>query len=173
MALKQPSPLCAQDLTLAPAFDCGIDVLNLWLRDYAWTNHQSGSARVYVTVDPKQSLIAGYYCLSAAQVMHGEASKRVSKGLARHPIPVVLIGRFAVDRRFQGSGLGRLLIRDAFQRVLETGEVIGVRAIMVRAKNEAAAEFYRKLGFAASASDPMLFFHLLKDVKKSLEVAAS
>jgi len=85
----------AADLTLTGSFDCGITVLNEWLQCYAWQNHQSGGARVYLTVESRRKLIGGYYCLSAAQADYREASQRVSKGLSRNPIPVVLIGRFA------------------------------------------------------------------------------
>jgi GNAT superfamily N-acetyltransferase len=161
----------ARDLPLTLRFDCGVTVLNQWLQNYAWQNHRSGSARVYLAVDNVTNLIAGYYCLSAAQVERENAPKRVSQGLAQHPIPVVLIGRFAVDRRSQGSGLGRYLIRDAFERVFETADLIGIRAVIVRAKDASAAAFYARLGFQVSASDPMLFFHLLKDIRKSFDAA--
>lgn len=163
----------ASDLGLTASFDCGNPVLNQWLQNYAWQNHQSGGARVYLTIDSRQKSIAGYYCLSAAQVNYQEASPRVARGLSRNPIPVILIGRFAIDSRFQGSGLGRFLMQDAFRRIVSIGDSIGVRAIMVRAKDDAAADFYRKLGFRSAASDPKLLFHLLKDVKKSLAAAGS
>src|SRR5690242_3047293 len=163
----------AADLTLTGSFDCGIAVLNEWLQRYAWQNHQSGGARVYLTVESRRKLIGGYYCLSAAQADYGEASQRVSKGLSRNPIPIVLIGRFAIHSRFQGSGLGRFLMQDAFRRIVSIGDSIGVRAIMVRAKDDSAADFYCRLGFQSSASDPKLLFHLLKDVKKSLAAAHS
>jgi len=159
----------AGDLPLTLRFDCGVTVLNQWLQNYAWQNHRSGSARVYLAVDKDLNLIRGYYCLSAAQVERENAPKRVSQSLAQHPIPVALIGRFAVDRRAQGSGLGRFLIRDAFARVLDTADMIGIRAVMVRAKDASAAAFYARLGFQVSISDPMLFFHLLKDIRKSLD----
>jgi GNAT superfamily N-acetyltransferase len=157
----------ADDLKLTAPFDCGTAILNDWLQSHSWQNHRRGSARVYITLDRKLNLIAGYYSLSAAEVDREVAPSRVSKGLARYPVPVVLIGRLAIERRFQGSGLGRFLVRDAFRRILETADLIGVRAVMVRAKDDAAADFYRKLGFENSVSDPMLFFVLLKDVRKS------
>ncbi len=171
MAAERPRLIESRDLELAERFDCGIAVLNEWLRIYAWTNHQSGSARVYVSLDSQVRQIAGFYSLSAGAVEHEAAPRRVSKGLARHPIPVVLIGRLAVDRRYSSQGLGRLLIQDAFKHVLETADIIGTRAVMVRAKTAEAAEFYARLGFQASLADPMLFFHLIKDIRKSLEAA--
>jgi GNAT superfamily N-acetyltransferase len=167
--MERPRPMEARDLPLALRFDCGVTVLNQWLQNYAWQNHRSGAARIYLAIDKDLNGITGYYCLSAAQVERENAPKRVSQGLAQHPIPVVLIGRFAVDRRSQGSGLGRFLI--AFERVFETADLIGIRAVMVRAKDASAAAFYTRLGFQVSASDPMLFFHLLKDIRRSLDAA--
>ncbi|HEY6418249.1 MAG TPA: GNAT family N-acetyltransferase [Candidatus Binataceae bacterium] len=171
MGLERPRPIEATDLQLADGFDCGTPVLNEWLRVHAWTNHNSGSARVYVCIDSDADAIAGYYSLSAGAVEHARAPRRVSRGLARHPIPVVLIGRLAVERRYGSRGIGRFLVRDAFEHILESADVVGTRAVMVRAKTPEAAEFYRKLGFAASDSDPMRFFHLLKDVRKSILAA--
>ena len=162
----------ATDLPRTQPFDCGVAALNEWLQRFAWQNHSSGGARVYVCIDEETDRIAGYYCLSAASIEYGAAPRAVSKGLARHPVSVVLIGRLAVDQSFRGLGLGRFLSRDAFLRVLETADNIGIRAVMVQAKNEPAADFYRNLGFLASASDPNLFFMTLKDAKKSLQAAA-
>jgi GNAT superfamily N-acetyltransferase len=172
VALRPPRPMEAGDLPRTQTFDCGVAVLDEWLQRFAWQNHNSGGARVYISIDDEADRIAGFYCLSAAAVEHGTAPRVVSKGLARHPIAVVLIGRLAVEERYRGLGLGRFLIRDALMRILETAEKIGIRAVMVQAKDNAAAEFYRNLGFAASATDPSLFFMTLKDAKKSLAAAA-
>jgi len=165
---SRPRLLESSDLALVERFESGTSVLDEWIRIYAWTNHNSGSARVYVSIDIGARLIAGFYSLSAGAVVHSDAPKRVSKGLARHPIPIVLIGRLAVDRRYANQGIGRFLVRDAFQRVIETSEIIGTRAVMVQAKTDEAAEFYRRLGFQPAGTDSMLFFHLVKDLRKSL-----
>ncbi len=171
MGLERPRLIESRDLDLTDRFDCGTSVLDEWLRVYAWTNHKSGSARVYVSIDTGARRIAGFYCLSAGAVEHAQAPRRISQGLARHPIPVILIGRLAVDQRYGNQGLGRFLIQDAFKRIVDTADIIGTRAVVVQAKTGEAAEFYRKLGFRASDSDPILFFHLLKDVRKSLDAA--
>jgi len=168
---ERPRPLEPRDLQLADRFDCATPVLNEWLRVYAWTNHNSGSARVYVSIDTNAGLIAGFYCLSAGAVEHSQAPSRISRGLARHAIPVVFVGRLAVDLRYTGQGLGRFLIQDAFKHILDTAQIIGTRAVIVQAKTPEAADFYAKLGFEASEDNPMLFFHLLKDMRKSLTAA--
>ena len=85
---------------------------------------------------------------------------------------MVLIGRFGVDTRFQRSGLGRFMVRHAFEEILKTAQWIGVRAAMAEAKDQSAANFYERLGFTASVNSPLRLFIMIKDVKKSLAIAA-
>jgi len=160
------------DINRAQSFDCGVPVLNDWLQKHAWPSHQGGGARVYVAVETAQDLIAAYFCLSAAQADHADVPGRISKGMGQSPIPVVLIGRFGVDLRFQGSGLGKFLVRQAFVECLKTSQWIGVRAVMVDAKDQNAATFYEGLGFTASVNNPLRLFIMIKDVGRSLAVAA-
>lgn len=169
--MEKPRPLEARDLPLADSFDCGESALNQWLQRYAWQNHTSGAARVYLAIDEPPRAIAGYYCLSAASVEYAGAPARIGRGLAGHPIPVVLIGRLGVDLRHQGQGLARFLIRDSFERTVIVAEAIGVRAIMVRAKDDTLSAFYKRLRFESSIDDPRLLFITIKDVKKSLASA--
>src|SRR2546421_10088341 len=129
MALERPRLIEARDLQLADDFDSGTPASNEWLRVYAWTNHNSGSARVYVSIDISARLIAGFYSLSAGAVEHADVPRRVAKGLARHPVPVVLVGRLAVDLRYANQGVGRFLMQDAFQHILETADIVGTRAV--------------------------------------------
>jgi GNAT superfamily N-acetyltransferase len=172
VSIQKPRPLEAGDLPLADSFDCGESALNEWLQKYAWQNHTSGAARIYVAIDAEPRRIAGYFCLSAASAEYAGAPTRVGKGLARHPIPVVLIGRLGVDQRYQGQGLARFLVREAFQRTINIADTIGVRAVMVRAKDDSLSAFYEKLGFESSVTESRLMFMTIKDVKKSLAVAA-
>ena len=150
--------LQAGDLHLADRFQSGTPALDEWLRVYAWTNHNSGSARVYVSLDTSAGLIAGFYSLSAGAVEHAETPRRVSKGLALHPILIVLIGRLAVDRRYANQGVGRFLVRDAFQHVIETSEIIGTRAVMVQAKSPEAASSIDDWAFNPPAPSRCSFF---------------
>jgi len=159
------------DQARAANFDCGVPVLNDWIQKRAWSSHQGGGARVYVSVDNPQDLIASYICLSAAQADHAVVPPRVAKGMAQSPIPVVLIGRFAVDSRYMGSGLGAFMIRHAFVEVLKVADRIGVRAIMVDAKDATSASFYTHLGFSASIGNALRLFIMIKDVKISLVAA--
>jgi GNAT superfamily N-acetyltransferase len=161
------------DVYRAQRFDSGVPVLNDWLQKHAWPSHQGGGARVYVAVESTQDLIAAYFCLSAAQADRAAVPSRVSQGMGQSPIPVVLIGRFGVDMSFQGTGLGTFMVRQAFEETLKTAQLIGVRAVMVDAKDQDAADFYDRLGFTASVNDPLRLFIMIKDVRRSLAATAT
>lgn len=150
------------------AFDCGEEPLNAYLRKFALANHQAGDARTFVAGDRVHTVL-GYYTLTASQVAHENASERLVKGAARHPVPVALLARLAVDRTAQGRRLGQSLLLDAIRRVLEVAEAVGIRALLVHAKHERAVEFYRKhAGFEPLPGDPLALFLLLKDARKTL-----
>ena len=97
------------------AFDCGNPPLNDWLSRYAWTNHQADSARTYVAVESGR--VAGYYALTTGSVLKHESPSRVAKGLANHPVGVVVLARLAVGQSFHGVGLGKASLFDALSRV--------------------------------------------------------
>lgn len=161
-----PEPIGARHLVTA--FDCGEEVLNVYLRRFALPNHQAGYARTFVACD-RQQVVMGYYTLTASQVLHENASERLGKGSARHPIPVALLARLAVDKKAQGQRLGQSLLLDAIRRVLTVSDSVGIRALLVHAKHERAAEFYRKhAGFAPLPGDPLALHLLLKDARKTL-----
>jgi GNAT superfamily N-acetyltransferase len=110
----------------------------------------------------------GYYSLAAASVLRDEATERVAKGLAKHPIPVILLARLAVDQAEKGKGLGTAILKDALLRSLQGAEVIGCRAVLVHAKDQAAQAFYRRFGFESSPIDKFHLFLLIKDIKAVL-----
>jgi len=145
-------------------FDCGREQLNRYLLRYAWANQQAGAAQTYVGL--VDDAVIGYHTLAVGQVTREEAPERLTKGLARHPVPVMLLARLAVDRRWQGQGVGKALLRDAMQRTLQAAEIAGIRAFAVHAKDEEARTFYQKFDFISSPTDPMHLFVLLKDVRR-------
>ena len=99
-------------------FDCGREELNRYLLRYAWQNQQAGAAQTYVGVVGE--VMVGYYTLAVGQVTLEDAPERLKKGLAKHPVPVMLLARLAIDRRWrQGQGVGKALLRDAMQRTLK------------------------------------------------------
>lgn len=160
----QPVPLDSSHDT--HAFDCGAAPLNQFLQRYALANQANGSARTFVTL--AQGQVFGYYSLAAASVEHAAVSQRVSKGLARHPIPMLLLARLAVDVQAQGRGVGRSLLQSALLKYLQACEVIGCRALMVHAKDEAAVRFYQGYGFEPSPVDATHLYLLSKDIRKTL-----
>jgi GNAT superfamily N-acetyltransferase len=151
----------------ADAFDCGVAPLNVYLKRYALANQSAGGAQTYAAVLGDQ--VVGYYSLSTASVEYDAATERMTKGLARHPVPVILIGRLAVDRAWQGKGLGAALLLDAFHRVLSAADIVGIRAIMVHAKDEAARRFYEHFDFDPSPVDPMHLFLLVKEIVRLIK----
>jgi GNAT superfamily N-acetyltransferase len=145
------------------AFDCGKEALNRYLKRHAWANQQAEAARTYVVAVGLG--IVGYHSLAAGSFNHDEAPPRVSKGLARHQVPVVLLARLAVDLAYQGQGLGPALLKDALQRAAVASESIGARALLVHAKDDEARAFYEHFGFDSSPTDAMHLFLVMKDLK--------
>jgi GNAT superfamily N-acetyltransferase len=150
-------------------FASGKYPLDDWLRRFALTNQQNDSARTYVL--QIQNRVFGYYSLAAGTVRKEESPPRVSKGLANHPVSVILLARLAVDRTLQGKGIGKLLLRDALYRSLEASEIIAARAVLVHAIDEEAANFYLKFGFQPSPIQPRQLMLLLKDLRATLKQA--
>jgi GNAT superfamily N-acetyltransferase len=150
-------------------FDCDRYELNRYLLRYAWSNQQAGAAQTYIGL--ADDTIVGYHTLAVGHVMHEDAPERMTKGLARHPVPVMLLARLAVDRRWQGQGVGKGLLRDAMQRTLQAADIAGIRALAVHAKDDEARAFYEKFDFIPSPTDPMHLFILLKDVRRILSLA--
>ena len=147
-------------------FQCGNPALTGWLHKFAWTNQQSDSTKTYVAC--RAGRIAGYYALTVGSVHKHESPERIAKGLANHPLGVVLLPRLAVDVSEQGRGLGKALLFDALKRVEEAAEIVGVRAVLVHAINDGARRFYEHFGFDPSPVDPFHLMLLLRDLRKAL-----
>ena len=137
------------------AFDCGVPVLNEYLRKSATQHRRRGVSQTYVLVDdgaPKQVL--GYYTLSAAQLEAEALSDAERKRLPRYPIPCIRMGRLAVDRAGRGRGYGRLLVGPAVHRCLRARQEVAAYALVVDAKDESAVNFYLHYGFRACRDAP-------------------
>lgn len=146
-------------------FDSGALELDEWLRRFARVADAAGTARTYVLADG--SRVLGYYALTPASVDRRELPERHARGMPAHPIGVVLLARLAIDRSLQGQGYGRALVADAAVRTLQAAEIIGARAMLVHARDEAIAGFYRRLGFAQSPTDPLHLMVLIKDLRRT------
>lgn len=147
-------------------FDCGVAALNDWLLRFARTNQAAGTSQTYVA--HRSGRVVGYYAIAAASVLRNDSPERVVKGLPRHPVPVAMIARLAVDRSEHSKGLGAALLKDALLRINGAAEIMGVRAILVHAKNETARAFYQHFDFISSPVDPLQMFLLMKDVRHAL-----
>jgi GNAT superfamily N-acetyltransferase len=145
-------------------FDCGNRDLNRFLQQYALKNQSSGASTTYVGLVDRT--VIGYYSLAVGSVEYEQATERLTKGLAHHPIPVMLLARLAVDRQWQKKGIGAGLLKDAMLRTLQAADIVGIRALVVHAKDNNAKLFYQRFDFISSPSDPLHLLILLKDVRK-------
>lgn len=149
-------------------FDCGgHESLNDWLKRFAVTNQKNESARTYVV--HRNRAVVGYYSVSAGSVSVDEAPARIAKGLARHPVPVILLARLAVDKNEKGTGLGKALLKDALTRIAHAAEIVGARAVLVHAIDEQARKFYEHFDFEPSPVHELQLMLLMKDLSKALE----
>jgi len=151
-------------------FDCGQALLNDWLRRFAFQNQRANAVRTFVVCRDQERRVIGYYSLAVGAVDHAAAPARVRKGLARHPIPVMVLARMAVDIRHQGKKIGRGLLRDAVLRTLQAAEIAGIRAIFVQAQNDRARDFYQRFGFEPSPIHPLQLMLLIKDCQKAMKL---
>ena len=139
----------------AETFDCGVSPLDEYFKRYAAQDVRRHLARVFVASPASQpARPAGLFTLSAGSVACAELPAELARKLPRYPVPVALIGRLAVDTRFQGQGLGSILLADACAKVRSASQVLAVAAIVVDAKDATAAAFYRHFGFLALPGHP-------------------
>ena len=150
------------DLT---SFDCGEAVLDQWLRRRAVGNQSSGASKTYVVCDDRR--VIGYYCLATGAVRVDEAVGGIKRNMP-DPIPMMLLGRLAVDREYQGKGLGRGLLRDAIQRTLQAAAIVGIRGVFVHAISPEAKRFYEGAGFHESPLHQMLLMISLKEAENAI-----
>lgn len=160
MKFAAPVPLAAHHQT--DAFSCGAESLDNWLKRRALKNQLQGASRTYVVCD--QTRVVAYYALASSAVASMEATGRFGRNMP-DPIPVVVLGRLAVDSSLHGKGFGRALVRDAGMRVLQAADTIGIRGMTVQALSNEAKVFYEHLGFEPSPHDSRLLMVTLADLK--------
>jgi len=149
------------------AFDCGQAALNQFLQRYALVNQKANSAQTYVCCH--EDMVVGFYSLAVGSVDPDAAPSRVMKGLARHPVPVMILARLAVDQEHQRKGLGQALLKDALLRTAQAADIAGIRCLLVvHAKDDAARQWYESWEFEPSPTDPYHLFLMLKDLTSLL-----
>jgi GNAT superfamily N-acetyltransferase len=147
-------------------FDCGNARLNEWLTQRAGQFDRRDLARTYVATHPDNQVVVGYYAVSSHAVRHEALPDDQVKGLPHIDVPVVLLGRLAVDRSEQGKGLGGFLLIDALRRAEHLAEHVGVRAVEVDAIDVAACHFYARHGFIVLKDDPHHLFLPMTVIRK-------
>lgn len=148
-------------------FDCGKEALNRFLTHHALQSQQAGATTTYLGLEDER--VIGFYSLSVGQIDYGDAPERLTKGLARHPVPIMLLARMAVASGHQGRRIGAGLLKDAMLRTLQASEIAGIRAFIVHAKDDEARTFYERFDFAASPTDPYHLVLLLKDLRATIK----
>ncbi len=148
------------------SFDCGKPELNQWLHQLAGQYDRRDLARTYIVTIAGEPAVAGYYCISSHQVSYDALPEQEAKGLPEIDVPVVLLGRLAVDRSAQGQGLGEWLLMDALRRAAFIAEHVGVRAVEVHALDDDARRFYLKFGFVALRDDRRHLFLPMRVVRQ-------
>jgi ribosomal protein S18 acetylase RimI-like enzyme len=170
LPLQPPVALTATHLVTD--FDCGVDSLNEWLGKRAWKNHTIDVSRTFVVTDsesekcglglcpsgsPFQDIVVGYYCLSSAAIDRIELPKARQRNMP-DPIPAALIGRLAVDLRYQGQKIGMSLLQDAIYRIVTASKSVGMAYLLVHALDDGAKRFYEANGFMAIPERPLTLF---------------
>jgi len=127
---------------------------------------QANASRTYVGL--ADTTVIGFYTLVVGDGAFEDAPERLTKGLARHPVPLMVLARLAVSASWQGKGVGAGLLKDAMRRTVEAADIAGIRAFAVHAKDEAASAFYRHFDFVPSPTDPLHLFLLVKDLRRAV-----
>jgi GNAT superfamily N-acetyltransferase len=148
-------------------FDCGEEALDRFLSRFAYASQQASASQTYLGLADDR--IIGFYTLVVSEVSYDDAPERLKKGLARHPLPLMLLARLAVDRSWQGKGVGAGLLKDAMCRTLQAADIAGIRALAAHAKNDVARAFYEHFGFIPSPTDSLHLFVLIKDLRQTIK----
>lgn len=164
---SDPEPL--QRTHTLDGFDSGRPELDTWLVKHARASSAARSARTYVITDAEQQRVVGYHALAAGSIEREAGTVRAARGMPRHPIPVVLLARLAVDRTVAGNGLGSWLLRDAMIRAVAAAGTIGIRAVLVHAIDDHARAFYLHHGLEPSPTDPRHLMILIKDIQAAID----
>ncbi|MCC5993781.1 MAG: GNAT family N-acetyltransferase [Rhodobacteraceae bacterium] len=159
------APELLSDAHQLEGFSSGAPTLDAWLKRKARANQTSGASRSYVLCRGQR--VVGFYALAAGSVSHDLAPRKLRQNMP-DPVPVIVLGRLAIDASEQGNGLGRALLRDAVLRITAAAQEVGIAAIVVHALNDRAKAFYLEAGFAETVVEPMTLFLRIKDVQKLL-----
>lgn len=149
-------------------FACGRSTLDDFIRARVSQYEKRRLGKTFVAVGPGDKRVIGYYTLAAGAVAFEKLPEDASRKLPKHPVPVVLLARLAVDQSAQGKGLGEVLLLDALQRSLNLSTGLGVHAVEVDAIDDAAAAFYSKYGFVPLLEEPLHLYLPISTIENIL-----
>jgi GNAT superfamily N-acetyltransferase len=144
-------------------FDCGSGALNEWLFRRALKNQSSGTSRTWVVVQVETGQVVAFYASSTASILRSSAPRKIGRNQPED-MAAVLLARMGVDSRHQGRGLGAALLKHFMLKALEVAQSVGVRVLLIHAKDEDAKNFYHRYGFVESPLDPLVMMMLLTDL---------
>ena len=153
-------PLLLSSEHVLSGFDCGTPALNEWLFQRALTNQAAGTSRTWVVTDIEAGRVVAFYSSSTSSVLRSNAPKRIGRNQPEQ-LPALLLARMAVDEGHKGNGLGAALLKHFMLKAIEVAGSVGVRLLLVHAKNEHAKSFYQHYGFTESPVDPLTMMMLL------------
>ena len=163
MGISAPCPIAStHDVT---SFDCGDATLNDWLQRRALKNENSGASRTFVVCE--DNTVIGYYSLAVGAIAREETSGKVRRNMP-DPIPVMVLGRLAVDATWQSKQIGIGMLKDAIQRTLIVAEQAGIRALLVHALSDKARSFYQRWGFHATPTNDITLMITLDEARKAM-----
>ncbi|WP_407681500.1 GNAT family N-acetyltransferase [Proteus cibi] len=165
MKLTAPEPLKIGHLL--ESFSSDEEALDLWLKNRAISNQNSGASRTFVTTSDNQ--VMGYYALSTGVISTNQAVGRFRHNMPTD-IPIILLGRLAVDTRAKGLGIRRGLVKDACHRVIQASGLVGIRGVVIHAPTDDAKRFYEHIGFVPSPLDPMMLMVTLADLQLAMGI---
>ena len=163
MGINAPCPITATHNTTS--FNCGNNTLNEWLQQRSIKNENSSASRTFVVCE--DNTVIGYYSLAVGAVARDESSGKIRRNMPE-PIPVMVLGRLAVDSNWQGKHIGVGMLKDAIQRTIIVAQQAGVRAILVHAISNEAKSFYQHWGFHKSPTNDMTLMISLNEAKRAL-----
>ena len=144
-------------------FSCGIDELDIYLKEFSRQNHKKGFGKSFVVLNEER--VIGYYTISMSSVEFVDIPENYNRGIPKYPAPVAKIGRLAVDTQFQGQKIGSALLIDALKKILEASKIVAAYAVAVDAKNDSSKRFYEGFGFIPYKSELSLFLPMKTIIK--------
>lgn len=154
-------------------FSCGKPALDEWLQRYAGQSDKSNTTRTFLGVGENSNRIHGYYAMKACELDLDDAALAFGVGKRRYPVPAMLLVRLAVDTDYQGTGVGKRLLVDALERLVDVSRSIGYEVVVVDSIDMEASTFYRKYGFTNFTDMDLKLFMTTKTLKATFDAAGS